>query len=337
MNHFPARNSKFAVASLIVGIAALVLVIFVIGGLIAPVGIVLAIIGLVQINKRPRDLGGKGFAIAGIVLNSIAFLGLLVMVPLILRSMELSNRSYCAANLRGIQQSMNVYAADQMDTFPTVLPPKSAGTYTFASAGNSGATNADRALEVEYTKGQGAGSVTACWWILVLKNQVSPKQFFCHSDRTAGYVARLADASNCLDLDFQASNQFSYSSAYPWLTASWAQPGSVGGWWKNITDSSLPIMSDIAPKIEPGGSVLTNSATHGAGQNVVFSDGHVEFCRRADIGPNNDNIWTHNGTSGPSERGTVISGGSVGAGYGAASAPFDIIMVPIRDGSGVTH
>ena len=94
-------------------------------------------------------------------------------------------------------------------------------------------------------------------------------------------------------------------------------------------------MSDMAPKIEPGGSVLVNSANHRGGQNVMFADCHAEFLP----GPvaNGDNLWTHNKDLGPSPTGTIISGGSVGAPFGSSSPPYDVIMVPIRDGSGVTH
>lgn len=38
----------------------------------APVGLGLSIAGLVQINKNPQQQLGKGFAIAGIIISSIA-------------------------------------------------------------------------------------------------------------------------------------------------------------------------------------------------------------------------------------------------------------------------
>ena len=55
----------------------------VIGGgaavLILPIGLIFGIVALVRSNRRPTEYGGKGFAIAGIVCNSIG----LVMLPLI--------------------------------------------------------------------------------------------------------------------------------------------------------------------------------------------------------------------------------------------------------------
>jgi len=62
-----------------------------------------------------------------------AVLGVLVLATLVCaqvddRSRELANRAVCAANLRGIAQSMCVYAADNDDMYP-FLVPSSATTY----------------------------------------------------------------------------------------------------------------------------------------------------------------------------------------------------------------
>ena len=280
-----------------------------------------------------------------LVVVAIIALLIAILLPSLGRARELSNRSYCAANLRGILQSMNVYAADQLDTYPCVTPTDDSGAYTFASAGNSSNTNADAALNQYYSAGTGASSVTACWWILVLKNQVSPKQFICKSDPAgATSPAPISNSSNQFQLDFSAANQFSYSSAFPWVGT------NAGGWWKNVTDASLPIMSDIAPKHGTGNPAadtdniqtnpkVWNSNNHQRdGQNVAFSDAHAEFTRRPDIGPDSDNIWTSNGTKGPSQTGKALSPGDVGGGYGASSAPFDVVMVPMRDiSTGTTY
>jgi len=55
----------------------------VIGGgaaiLILPLGLIFGIVALVRSNRRPTEYGGKGFAIAGVVCNSVG----LVMLPLI--------------------------------------------------------------------------------------------------------------------------------------------------------------------------------------------------------------------------------------------------------------
>jgi hypothetical protein len=216
----------------------------------------------------------------------------------------MSNRSYCAANLRGIVQSMNVYAADNLDSFPIVMPHATAGNYLFAVGGNS--------------------------------------KFLCKSDPAgATSPAPISNSSNQFYLDFSSDKQFSYSSAYPWNFTNTSS--IVGGWWKNVSDSGLPIMSDIAPQNGTGNPAATvdnltgsskawNSNNHQRdGMNVVFSDAHTDFVRRPDVGPNTDNIWTQNGTNGPSATGTAVTAGTVSGSYGASSTPFDIVMVPIRN------
>lgn len=296
----------------------------------------------------------RGFTLIELlVVVAIIALLIAILLPSLGRARELSNRAYCAANLRGILQSMNVYAADNSDAFPIVMPG-GAGTYTLATTGTNTLTLVDPSINLLYTGGQCTGSVTACWWVLVLKNQVSPKQFICKSDPVAtNSPGAITSTSNAFNLDFQNTNQFSYSSAYPWNPAA-AQGGNmpIAGWWKNLTDSSLPIMSDMAPKngsgsnpseavagagngpTAAGGSKSWNSNNHQRdGQNVAFSDAHVEFTRRPDVGPNNDNIWTQNSAGGPAQNAPtgVVGAGTVTAAYGTSSSPYDVVMVPVAD------
>src|SRR5262249_30866373 len=110
--------------------------------------------------------------------------------------------------------------------------------------------------------------------------------------------------------------------------------------------SSLPIASDIAPlqgtgipirdfrSLPVGGNFKTwNSNNHNAdGQNVAFSDGHVEFARRPDVGQDSDNIFTWN----PATRGGPLQVGATPSGPGAISirqerAPYDTVMIPARN------
>lgn len=60
---------------------------------------------------------------------------------------------------------------------------------------------------------------------------------------------------------------------------------------------NLPIMADIPPRPAPGGGSGVgpgNSPNHGgAGQNVLFVDGHVEFVPGRNVGPDGDDIYTN--------------------------------------------
>lgn len=326
-----------------------------------------------------------------LVVVAIIALLIAILLPSLGKARELSNRSACGANCRGIMQSFNVYAADNGDQYPTVIGAQTAGHYDNTSngapnltestaAGNY--TTADNCISAMYTNGgtssqtNQAGDVMACAWLLVLKNYTSPKQYLCKSDPVGSATsANLTSTNgNAFYQNFNSTSNgqqdftYSYSFAYPWTTAgtiSATSPASPGGWWRNTTDSSLPIMSDMAPLNgsgtnptcqtpggangavpSPGGSAQPkawNSPNHQReGQNVGFADGHAEFVRRADIGQNNDDIYTQNGTYGggggsstPPNIGTAVTtAGAIGGAntyIGGASAPFDVVMCPVAN------
>jgi prepilin-type N-terminal cleavage/methylation domain-containing protein/prepilin-type processing-associated H-X9-DG protein len=315
-----------------------------------------------------------------LVVVAIIALLIAILLPSLGKARELSNRSACGANCRGIMQSFNVYAADNGDSYPTVIGPGTAGSYTANASPLIGVstaigtyTTADAMVSAMYTTNgpttQQAGDVMACAWLLVLKNYTSPKQYLCKSDPVGSAVAAsLTNTSNSFFNNFNATTAgqqdftYSYSFAYPWTTAgtiSTTTPASQGGWWRNTTDSSLPIMSDMAPQNGSGtnptaqtpgvtggatpsnGPKAWNSPNHQRdGQNVGFADGHAEFVRRADIGQNNDDIFTQNGTYGagggttaPPNVGTAVAAtgstiGGAGTYSGGSSAPFDVVMCP---------
>lgn len=316
-----------------------------------------------------------------LVVVAIIALLIAILLPSLGKARELANRAACGANCRGIMQSLNVYASDNQDAFPVVgvSPVSAPGTYwgtvgkfigeQSTSPVSGGDTSADLAIASYYSTTAGTmsasnqgGNVMANIWILVLKNYTSPKQYLCKSDPVASSVAgSLTDSSNNYFTNFNAAGTsnpdltYSYSFAYPWNTNT---TPSVGSWWRNTTDSSLPLMSDMAPANNTGsnptaqtpGQVSSTSGglpTNGAkawnspnhqreGQNVGFADGHAEFVRRADVGQNSDDIYTENDTYGGGGTGTnapnigsAISSNSIGTKYiGGTSAPFDIVMVP---------
>lgn len=322
-----------------------------------------------------------------LVVVAIIALLIAILLPSLGKARELSNRSACAANCRGIMQSFNVYAADNGDSYPTVIGAQNAGHYDNTNNGGQNLaiagsvtgvyTTADACISAMYTSGASAsqanqaGDIMACAWLLVLKNYTSPKQYLCKSDPVGSATAASLTQSNnnAFYPNFNgASGQqdftYSYSFAYPWTTSgtiSATSPASPGSWWRNTTDSSLPIMSDMAPLNgsgtnpaaqtpgQTGGAVPSNgpkawnSPNHQRdGQNVGFADGHAEFLRRADIGQNSDNIFTQNGSSGaggggstnpPNMGSALTSSGSIGSTtyIGGTSAPFDVVMVPVAN------
>jgi len=302
----------------------------------------------------------RGFTLIELlVVVAIIALLIAILLPSLGKARELANRSYCAANLRGIIQSMVVYSAENNDQYPSILAPTSVNTYITANTtGNLGTqTSADKQIDAYYSSTkQDQGSVTANLWILVLRNSTSAKQFICKSDPVPTNVAQIQTGANYY-ADFNGGTSgtstadfgYSYSIAYPWQGTT--APQSPAPYWKNTTDSSLPIMSDIAPMSGTGsnpvadtkgtgsngvptnGAKAWNSANHQRdGQNIGFADAHTEFSRRPDVGQSNDNIFTGWGTlTSNYNTGTAQTGGKVTDLAQATSVPFDIVMVPIAN------
>jgi prepilin-type N-terminal cleavage/methylation domain-containing protein len=309
----------------------------------------------------------RGFTLIELlVVVAIIALLIAILLPSLGKARELSNRSACAANLRGIGQSCAVYANDNNDAFPLARVAPTAptsGLYTFLVSStltfDAPVTNVfgsafynTGAFEPVY-KDANTPNVWSNLWILVLNNQVATKSFICKSDNASPASLNPA-ATTAYYVGFTAGNQSSYSFSYPY-----ASSGAVGKWWTNLTDASLPIASDMAPKNDQGNpkrnvngnndpkkvDKTANSWTHQTdGQNVAFGDAHVDFARLPNVGHNNDNIWTLNGVNSiPTAAGTGITTNGTLGGSGAASFPggsqgsFDVVMVPFADDVGTRN
>ncbi len=188
-----------------------------------------------------------------------------------------------------------------------------------------------------------AGGVPANLWALVLAEGVSPRLFICRSDPFSSSAAEISDGSGRYFDNFQNGRQLSYSAAYPWRG-----DGTVGAWWKDTNDASLPILSDmtpmqgtgtpardLAPSAIPGSAshASWNSANHsGDGQNVAFADIHVDFARQPNVGQDNDNIYSMSASPsrGPAQFGGIPAGTAPPI-LMADKAPFDILMLPVRN------
>lgn len=337
-----ARNG-LATGSLICGIVGLLLAVVGIGLILAIVAIVLGAVGLSQIGRTAAR--GKGMAISGIVLGVLTLclapvlLLIAILLPSLSRARELSNRSACAANMRGISQSMMVYAVENNDIYPVVpyapFSTANAGTST-ESTGTAASDDAIKYL----ASGRSAqnGSPLAGPWLLVINDQVSPRGFICKSDPYCPTGGAPRDAGGTLYANFPADNAVSYAFAYPYLVK--PDGAVVGPWWKNTSDSSQAIASDMGPLNGTGSPArnvsmvgtampkMANSGNHlGDGQNIAFADGHAEFMRRPDIGPGDDNIFTVGG-GGPSATGAQPTRSPI---LLNERSPYDTVLLPARN------
>ena len=113
----PTRQG-LAIAALVCGIVGLLG--FCTGGLAVPagiVGLILGIVALVKIKRKPAVYRGRGMAIAGICTGGASLLIVPLMIAILLPALGRarvggSKRTVCQANMRGIGQALYIYAQD---------------------------------------------------------------------------------------------------------------------------------------------------------------------------------------------------------------------------------
>jgi prepilin-type processing-associated H-X9-DG protein len=142
----PQQSNGLAVGSLVMGIVGFIIP--VIGGLVA---IVLGILGLTK-TKDPR-VGGKGMAIAGIIIGAVSMVVtpccISILLPSLNRARETANRVKCASNMKQIGNALLVYANANRGQYPPDLvtllnnsPALGVDTMTCPSSSDTPATSA---------------------------------------------------------------------------------------------------------------------------------------------------------------------------------------------------
>jgi type II secretory pathway pseudopilin PulG len=111
----PGGSKVLAIWSLVLGIVSfLTLGLF---GVMATGGIVFGVIALVKTGQNPRQHGGRGMAIAGLVLSSLSALAvpfaivMAIAIPNLLASRRAANEGSALASLRRIQSAEATYQA----------------------------------------------------------------------------------------------------------------------------------------------------------------------------------------------------------------------------------
>jgi type II secretory pathway pseudopilin PulG len=114
-NFAAPANQKIglAVTSMILGILGMVTAIFLIGILLAPVGLIFGIIALVKIKNKPNQYGGKGFAIAGVVTSAMITLFIPIVmaiaIPNLLAARKAANESFAVSVLYNLADAESTY------------------------------------------------------------------------------------------------------------------------------------------------------------------------------------------------------------------------------------
>ena len=208
--------------------------------------------------------GTRGFTLIELLVV-IAVIGILagLLLPVLGMAQESGRRTACANNLRQIGLGLHLYAADHAGALP--LGPQGANTMTTIKE----ATVADAmdALGRLFPRYVADGRLFKCPSANVAPAVISDSDLNAEGVLDAGVFDQTAD--HC---------EYGYDPRHT---------------------EAHPPMTPVAADQGPGPGATANSPNHGgAGQNVLFLDGHVEW--RGDWVVFGDNIWDQ--ADGPANR-----------------------------------
>ncbi len=103
-----------AVTSMILGIMGIVTAMFLVGILLAPIGLIFGIIALVKIKNKPNQYGGKGFAIAGVVTSALITLFIPIVLAIAIPNIMAARNAANEASAVSVINSLAEAEADYM-------------------------------------------------------------------------------------------------------------------------------------------------------------------------------------------------------------------------------
>ncbi|HUN81841.1 MAG TPA: prepilin-type N-terminal cleavage/methylation domain-containing protein [Phycisphaerae bacterium] len=224
----------------------------------------------------------------------IAIIALLIsiLLPALSRARELSKRTVCSSNMRGIGQAFYIYAQDG-DLFPAQYIARDTN-YTgdmtlFASANRGGAG----VSSPDFTNLTIKPSPSVDMWKVIKDLNSTPKQFLCPS--TTDQADNAQDVTVYYDFDKMTNVSYGYQMQYSNSNINMRPIGTT-------TQGLFPILGDGNPSIkgnlaaQQGGIAdcdsdrrsqgKGNSLNHTGreGENVLYSDSHVSFEKSPDVG-----------------------------------------------------
>jgi len=266
-----------------------------------------------KVKEKKMKKKRKGFTLVELLVV-IAIIALLmgILLPALARVRALAYRVVCGTNLKGIGTAMLIYANDYDDELP-----RAGGRTSIWGSPIPNWTAIDRydAFGVNRTNGEGGtASISSCFYLLVKYAEVTPKSFVCKSDsgtrefKLSDYPnAPIDETIDAWDFGDDPRQHCSYTYHLPFglyaLTTS-SEPGLAVAADRNpwigspAADPKTPFtrfMPDEPPRFSGSteSAKFGNSGSHqDDGQQVMFMDSHVEFCKRAYCAIENDNIYT---------------------------------------------
>jgi len=261
----------------------------------------------------------------GVVLVDVVACIVLVLVataiggPALSRLRSDCKLTQCQANLDRIGTSCKIYANDNNERWPA--PPSSKSAYDPGGEGidylagsrindipiEPGEVGYDRASETsscdfpDCTGGSTVVSTTRALWILVRNGDFYPEDFVCPASRDTAMI----EYDLAAYYDFAGYRNISYGSQVPFGPRDTVPREGADNRMVYIADKGPYYLDTFMPTFETlrGVPVVPesplwrwrkyNSPNHwGSGQNVLYSDGSVDFATTPLAGVQGDNIYT---------------------------------------------
>ena len=219
-------------------------------------------------NRKPKT----GFTLIELlVVISIVAILISILLPALAMARELADRAVCMANVRGIIQSMTIYAQSNNGFFPAQACRGGGPPGTWVNNGpyqQAYGPTAPAAVELNWYHTSPVNNAVplAQFWILVLQGYTTPASFICPSDplaqgpsleyfRSGAMLQYYGQFGNLPSIgmpppwetNYNGAGE-SYSLAFPWPWYSGGWGSTPGPWWTAAgTNSQTSLVCDIAP------------------------------------------------------------------------------------------
>jgi competence protein ComGC len=189
-----------------------------------------------------------------------------ILVPVVSKSRERSQRELCQANQGQIGTALAAFSIDNNDMLPSAQAPSRQWLSKSSAASNSSAL-----------------------FQLIARNLARPEAFQCPAAGGQSFVAQAGM------IDFPHPKAISYSYQHSLSSAIRRSDAAVAS-----AQHDFAIMADATPVFHNGAfdPVCAQGGTsrnHGNGQNVLYLDGTARWADSCTVGVGGNNIWLAEG------------------------------------------